>query len=135
MADGPEDVPQQALALELYQRQLDALSRQIEFLQGVLDDLRRAQTALESFGESANREVLVPLGASTFVRGRIEDADQILLGIGAGYATERPRADAIAQLSSRAEQVEKELERAMQTAVQLQQDAAQFGAGPTDEEE
>ena len=94
MPDASSEIRETALALEMYQRQLDALSRQIEFLQGVLDETNRARSTLEGLGENQSTEMLMPVGASTFVRGRVEDAEHVLLGIGAGYATERTRVDA-----------------------------------------
>ena len=64
MAETSREAQEAALTLELYQRQLDAVSRQIDFLQGVYDEIVRAQRTLEGLGEAAGQEVLVPMGAS-----------------------------------------------------------------------
>jgi prefoldin alpha subunit len=118
---------QEALVvLESYQRQLDAAGRQIDFLQGVYDDTMRAKKGLEGIGEEKSSEILLPMGAQTFVRGTVSDKQKVITSIGAGYATERPREDAIKRLEARAESVQKELERLMQGAVELQQEAARL---------
>jgi prefoldin alpha subunit len=114
------------MVLESYQRQLEAVGRQIDFLQGVLDDVVRAKKALEGLGEEKSPEILLPIGASTFIRGEVKQKDTVLTGIGAGYATERPRTDAIERLTARADQVQKELDRLMQGAIELQQEAARI---------
>lgn len=134
MPETSRDAQEAALTLELYQRQLDAVSRQIDFLQGVLDEIVRAQRTLEGLGEATGQEVLVPMGASTFMPGKIDAQSPVLVGIGAGYATERTREEAIALLEQRAKQAEAELDAMMQTAVQLQQEAARLSEGPDDEQ-
>lgn len=118
---------QEALVLlETYQRQLDAIARQIDFLQGVHDDTVRASKGLEGIGEEASPEILVPLGAQTFVRGTVKSKDKVITSIGAGYATERSRDEAIKRLDGRATQIQGELERLMQAALELQQEAARL---------
>lgn len=135
MAETSREAQEAALTLELYQRQLDAVSRQIDFLQGVYDEILRAQRTLEGLGEAAGHEVLVPMGASTFMPGKIDATSPVIVGIGAGYATERSREEAITLLAQRAKQAEAELDAMMQTAVQLQQEAARLSEGSVDDPE
>lgn len=135
MAENPRDAQEAALTLELYQRQLDAISRQIDFLQGVRDEIVRAQRTLEGLGEAINQDVLVPMGASTFIAGKIDPNSPVIVGIGAGYATERTRGEAVTLLEQRAKQAEGELDAMMQTAVQLQQEAARLSEGMEQEPE
>lgn len=135
MAETSREAQEAALTLELYQRQLDAVSRQIDFLQGVHDEITRAQRTLEGLGEAVNKEVLVPMGASTFIAGTIDPTSPVIVGIGAGYATERTREDAVALLEGRRKQAETELDAMMQTAVQLQQEAARLSEGDGPDEE
>lgn len=138
----PEPAPtvQEAVAaLEIYQRQLDSITRQIEFLQSLLDEAARARKSLEGLAEEPKSEILIPLGASTFVRGTVSDKKIVLSGIGAGYATERPREETVKRLSEREQTLHQEMERMMQAAVQVQQEAARLQdeiessgeAGPT----
>lgn len=125
----PESAPtvQEAVAaLEIYQRQLDSISRQIELLQSMMDEIVRARKSLEGLGEEPKSEILISLGASTFVRGTVTDKRIVLSGIGAGYATDRPRDDAIRRLSEREGSLRQEMERMMQAAVQVQQEAARL---------
>ena len=135
MAENPREAQEAALTLELYQRQLDAISRQIDFLQGVHDEIVRAQRTIEGLGEAVGQDVLVPMGASAFIAGKIDPTSPVIVGIGAGYATERTREEAIAVLSQRAKQAEGELDSLMQTAVQLQQEAARLSEGMEDQPE
>lgn len=126
MTESSREAQESALTLELYQRQLDSMARQIDFLQGVRDDIIRAQRTLEGVGDAVDQDVLVPMGASTFISGRIDAKSPVIVGIGAGYATERTREEALKLLEERARQAETELESMMQAAIQLQQEAARF---------
>ncbi|HEX9815739.1 MAG TPA: prefoldin subunit alpha [Candidatus Thermoplasmatota archaeon] len=134
MAESSREAQEAALTLELYQRQLAAVSRQIDFLQGVHDEIIRAQRTLEGLGEATDQEVLVPMGASAFIAGKIDPTSPVIVGIGAGYATERTREEAIAILELRRKQSEGELDAMMQTAVQLQQEAARLSDEGSDDE-
>lgn len=113
-----------AMAMEYYQRQLDAYTRQIEFLQGVLDETARARRSLEGLAEEKSAEILVPIGALTYVPGSVADKDRVITGIGAGYAIEMSREQAVKRLSGRESEIQSELDRMMQAAIQLQNEAA-----------
>jgi prefoldin alpha subunit len=118
MPEGPRDAQEAALTLELYQRQLDAVSRQIEFLQGVYDEILRAKRTIEGLDEAVN-----------FMAGKVDPSAKVIVGIGAGYATERTRKEALVLLEQRGQQAESELQSMMQTAVRLQQEAARLSEG------
>lgn len=126
MAEEPRDPQEAAIALELYQRQIETVTRQVDFLQQAHDEVDRARRTLEGLSEAQGGDVLLPLGASTFVRGRVADADRVIVGIGAGYATERERAAAITRLEERAKEIGQELDRTVQAVVQLQNDYARL---------
>lgn len=114
------------LALEYYQRQLDALTRQIDFLQGIFDETVRARRSLEGLAEEKSGEILVPLGALTYVPGVVKEKDRVITGIGAGYSIETTREQAVKRLSERESEVQAELDRMMQTAIQIQNEAAEI---------
>ena len=126
MPETATNVQDAMMALEVYQRQLDMVSRQIEVLQGALDEIVRARRSLEALSDEKSNDVLVPVGSSTFLRASLKDRDTVITGIGAGYATEKTREDTIKRLVEREAQVNQDLERMMQGAVQLQQEAAEL---------
>lgn len=123
----PSSSAQQALVqLDVYQRQLEVAARQVELLQNALDEAVRAKRSLEALDEEKSNEILLPLGASTFLRGSVANRDVAITGIGAGYATERPRAKAIELLAEREKSLRDETDQMMQAAFQIQQEIARL---------
>lgn len=118
---------QDALAvLDTYNRQIEALTRQLNFLQAVLDETGRARDSLEGLRKEAHDDVLIPLGANTFVRGKATDKKVAIAGIGAGYAVEKTWDEAEARLAEREAEIRKEMDRVTQATVQLQREAARL---------
>jgi len=116
---------EQALAvLDSYHRQIEALSRQVQFLQAVHEETRRAREALEGLRQEKSNEVLVPVGANTFIHAQATRKDKALTGIGAGLSVEKPWADVEKRLTEREAEVRAELERLSQAGMRLQDEAA-----------
>lgn len=126
MAARGEDVEQSLVLLDTYQRQLEAISQQLQLLQAVLDDTVRARESLEGLSKEASRELLVPLGANTFIYAEAKKGDKVLSGIGAGLSMEKSRTEAVTQLASRAGEVQKEMQRMTEAAVRMQAEAARL---------
>lgn len=117
--------PEQALAvLDQYQRQLDAVARQIQFLQALLTEATRAKASLAGLKAEPTGELLVPLGANTFIHAKAAQKGKALMGIGAGINVERSWDDAEAQLSKREDEIQTEIQRLNEAGLRLQQEAA-----------
>lgn len=127
MADDSGDVQQALAVLDSYQRQIEAVSRQLQVLQSVLVETRRAREALEGLkGEPT--DLLVPLGANTFVHAKAVSKARVVTGVGAGVAVERPLEEAVKRLAEREGEVDSELERLTKAAMQLQDEADELEA-------
>ena len=112
--------------LDTYQRQIQTLVRQLDFLGAVLEEVTRAKNSLEGLKGESSADVLIPLGANTFIRGSATDKKVAISGIGAGYCVEKPWPEAIARLTQREADIRGELERVSQATVELQQEAARL---------
>lgn len=118
------DVEQALAVLDTYQRQLEVVSRQIQFLQALHAETRRAREALEGLRKEPSAEVLLPLGANTFIFAQATRKDKALAGIGAGLTIEKSWPEAEKRLTEREGEIQNELERLTQGALRLQQEAA-----------
>lgn len=126
MPDANPQTQDALVQLDAYQRQLEVAARQVELIQSALDEATRAKRSLEALDEEKSSEILLPLGASTFVRGTVTNRETTITGIGAGYATERPRAKALELLADREKTLKEEMDHMMQAAFQLQQEIARL---------
>ena len=105
--------------LEAYRAQFAALAQQHQLLAASYLEHTRAKAALDGFDQTGkDAELLLPLGAETFVRGSIEPDGRVLIGIGSGLVTEMERGKAQEILAQRTLEIEKatgDLERNLRT--------------------
>lgn len=95
------------------QRQLEELSQQIDQLQEAEQQLQQQIEMLEAEKSSIDEAidgldtletgstVQVPMGGDAHVRATIDTIEEVVVGIGADYAVEQPRDDAIDILTNK----------------------------------
>ena len=91
-----DDELRQALAiLETYNAQLEALNRQVRLLQVSLDDTTRARESFKALADAKEGdEILIPVGASSFIRAKVTDKKTAIVGIGNRISAEKDLAEA-----------------------------------------
>ena len=124
MSAGPappteQQVQEDLMRLEAYRNQLNALLQQHQILSASRQDHLRARESLEGVDRApASAELLLPLGAETFVRGSVDRDAPVLVGIGSGVVVEmeRPKVvELVAERTTRIEQALRDLEGQMGT--------------------
>ena len=94
--------------LEAYRDQLTALVREQELLRISLESHARARQTLEEFEKfQKDRELLVPVGAETFIQATPRSTEKVLLGIGHGIVVELDRPKALEILGRRNDELQK----------------------------
>lgn len=101
-----EEEMQKSLAdLESYRIQLEGLSRQDEFLRASLEEHMRARETMINYKEGKAKEILVPIGANSFLFAKIADPSKAIVGIGSNLTVEEPIDLAVEKLDKRIEMV------------------------------
>jgi prefoldin alpha subunit len=127
MAREAVDVDEALQHLDAYRRQIELVGRNLELLHAVRAEANRARTALEGWqDQTPDSEIMVPLGANTFVHAKVGQPDTILLGVGRGYSAQRPTAEAITWLQKREKELDAEADQTSQGLFRLRQEAAQL---------
>jgi len=104
--------------LELVRAQIENLGRQEELLRITLEEISRARETLvraKDSGEGA--DLLMPIGANSFVFGALRDPRRVIVGIGSDVAIELETDDAITRLEVRVKAIE-EAERGLAARMQ-----------------
>jgi prefoldin alpha subunit len=104
--------------LELVRAQIENLGRQAELLRITLEEISRARETLvraKDSGEGA--DLLMPIGANSFVFGALRDPRRVIVGIGSDVAIEFETDDAITRLEARVKAIE-EAERGLAARMQ-----------------
>jgi len=86
----------------------EALRSRINFVNAALSELAFTNQTLEGLEkESKNVSLLVPIGGGSFIKAKLESADKVLVGIGAGVTVEKTMKEAKEILKKRIEDLEK----------------------------
>jgi len=120
------------------QERIEAIEQQVETLRAEVESLRVEQTeideAIEAIGSiDTGDTVQVPLGGGAYVRAEIENAEEIIVGFGGGYAGERDSEGAVESLErkrdlldDRIEGVQEDIEELREESTDLEQRAQQL---------
>jgi prefoldin alpha subunit len=120
--------------IQLNQQRMDALHQQANLIQLSLNDLDNALKALTTLeGKGEGLEMLVPIGADSFVHARLSDPDRVIIGLGAGVSVEKGFADSRSVVQGRRSELEKVLldtsgaiDQVTSELVRLQQEAQKY---------
>ena len=92
--------------INMYQSQLDVLKQQIESVNASISELMSAEETLEAVKGKEDTETFVPIGAGSFLIAEIKNADQVIMGLGAGAAAKKNIDDAKESISSQRKELE-----------------------------
>ena len=114
-----EELRRLSVELRFLEQTAEALQSRINMVNAVTTDLTYASMTLEGLEkEKENSELLVPIGASSYIKARLENPDKIIVGMGAGVSVEKT-------LQEAKEIIKKRLENLEKTRMSLQQQFAQ----------
>jgi len=96
------------LELRLLEQTAETLQSRMNMINAAATDLRYAQTTLEELDkENEKSELLVPVGGTSYIRARLDNPNQIIVGMGAGVSVEKTREEAKEIIKKRLEDLEK----------------------------
>jgi prefoldin alpha subunit len=103
MAERNEKLERLAYEYQLLQAQAQLLAQNLELLTLGRNEFSAVKDTLEGLKktEEEKPEILVPIGAGSFLKGVLVDKDNAIVSVGAGYAVERSIEDAISYLEKR----------------------------------
>lgn len=117
-----EDLSQQ---LQVVEAQLEAVQEEVQVLRERQNDIDDAIAAIETLHTDST--VQVPIGGGAYVRAAIEDIDEVIVGIGGGYATEQTETEAVDVLEDRQSRIDDRLDELTSVMAELQQQSEELG--------
>lgn len=95
------------LEYEYYRGQIETLKQSLESISSSILDLAVVKESLDSIKALKKKnEILVPIGAGSFVNARIIDTDKVIIGLGADVAVKKKIQDAKADIEGRMKKLE-----------------------------
>lgn len=111
--------------LENAKAQLEALMRQQQLIQLAVDEHVRARETIKSVAKgAAGDEILIPLGADSYIHARISENRDAVVGVGSGVSLRKTADEAEKILDSKIDDLSRAFktvtERASQTEAMIQ---------------
>jgi len=96
--------------IQVNQQRMEALQQQANLVQMSLNDLDSALKALTTLeGKTEEHELLVPIGAGSFIHAKLANPDKVIIGLGASVSVEKNFADSRGIIQGRRGELEKVL--------------------------
>ena len=116
---GEDELRQLAVEVQVLEQTAATLQERMHMVNAIITDLSISSLALEGIGkEKEGSEILVPIGASSYVRAKLGLIDKVIVGVGAGVSVEK-------SVDEAKEIVKQRLEELQKTRVSIQQQFSQ----------
>ena len=120
MSSEDEKFRRLAVELRILEGTVETIQSRINIVSSVLTELSVANMTLGGMEkEKQNSSLLVPIGGGSYIKAKLESADTVIVGIGAGVATERTINEAKENVGKRIADVEKTRDALQQQLVQV----------------
>lgn len=129
-----EELRQAARTLDSYNQQLENISRQIRLLQASRDETVRASRTLEALTDAKEGdEVLIPIGASSFVTVKVTDKKTAVVGIGNKISVDKEYSDAKDFMDRNSAEISDAIQKSVAAMQEIQQYTEDLAAAVQDE--
>ena len=129
-----EELRQAARTLDSYNQQLENISRQIRLLQASRDETVRASRTLEALADAKEGdEVLIPIGASSFVTVKVTDKKTAVVGIGNKISVDKEYSDAKDFMDRNSAEISDAIQKSVAAMQEIQQYTEDLAAAVQDE--
>ena len=94
--------------LRVLESSVNLIQSRLNMIGNAIDEISMTNTSLEGIKNSSKgSEILVPAGASSFVRATLSDVKKVIMGVGAGVSIEKTIEDSLTDLKNRQDELEK----------------------------
>jgi prefoldin alpha subunit len=128
MSTDKEEAAKLMSEYEYYKGQIEVLQEGIGLIDSSIFQLETTMQSLTGVGSlGEDNEILLPVGSDSFLRARITDTKNAIVGIGADVAATRSLKQALAELEGRKnelEKIRKERVEALEKTVEIAQKMA-----------
>lgn len=108
--------------LDSYNGQLESFNRQMKLLQMSLEESSRARDSLKAIGEAKEGdEILVPVGASSFVKVKVTGEKKAIVGIRNNISVEKNIDDAVTFMESTISEISNALKSVTEATIKLEE--------------
>lgn len=130
MAINEETLRRLIVELRLLEGTANTLQSRLNFVNAILTELNYAKMTLEGLEkEKKNVPLFVPIGGGSYIRAKLESAEKVIVGMGAGVSVEKSIKEAKETVGNRIAQLEKTRRTLQQQLTQVAQKIEEDRAG------
>ena len=124
-----EELTRYLAIIEQYKEQMNTLEMQSQYVQTAIIDYNKAKITLENLNKTEkDKEIILPIGGSTFLSANLKDPSNVLFDIGAGVVAEKKTKDAIVLIDKKIEELQKTQEQISSVMQNLQNSSTEVSA-------
>lgn len=121
-AQAEEELRKLSIEMRYLEQTAEVLQQRITMVNAALTDATYANATLDGIEQQKeNAELLVPIGAGSYVRAKLADSNKVVVGMGSGVSVEKTLAEAKTTLKERLDELENTLNSAQQQFSQVAQ--------------
>ena len=119
-----DDMQKKIIQFQMLEANMKSLQEKAEMLTARIEEIEGTKLAMDELKSAKPSKALISIGSGNFVSGRIEDTEEVIIGVGGGVAIKKKREEALANLDESLKETEKALEeiknQSMVIAMQMQ---------------
>ncbi len=124
-----EELARYLSLIEQYKEQINTLEMQSSYIQSAVLDYNKAKITLENLKKTEkDKDILLPIGGSTFINANLKNSSNVLFDIGAGIITEKKTEDAIKKIDKKIEELQSTQEKISAVIQNLQNNSTEVSA-------
>ena len=104
-----EELQKKVIQFQLLESNFRIFQERAEIINERVEEMQKTRLALEEMDVKKATSALIPLGSGNFVFGKIDDSDNVIVGIGGGIAMKKNKKEAIEILNSKIKEYEKNM--------------------------
>ncbi|MCD4703296.1 MAG: prefoldin subunit alpha [Methanosarcinaceae archaeon] len=117
-----QDVQNLAMQHREYQKRAQTVQQQLNMIQISIEDCTRAIGTLDELSSAdESLDTMFPIGSGSFIHGKLDKVDKVVVDVGAGVNVEKSAEDAKEILNKRKAEFQKGLERMNASLTQISQ--------------
>ncbi|MEF8873456.1 MAG: prefoldin subunit alpha [Candidatus Thermoplasmatota archaeon] len=121
------ELQQKVSTLEAMKNQVEALQQQKELLDETIKRHDEAKKTMKNYKEEdEGTEVLVPIGADSYIHTEVSNNEQVLIGLGAELSAERDIEDALETIERKKENIKDDKEELQEEIDELSENAEEL---------
>ena len=116
-----DELRQMLSLMETYKNRVEAMTRQATVLRSTLDEINMANESVKALmAANEGDEILIPIGASSFMNVKVPSNKNIIVGVGSGISVEKSPEDASAFMEANAAEVSEALKKTVDALQEVQ---------------